>query len=30
VHVTASGDDGMFSALITWAGQRIKGKAGLN
>jgi len=30
VHVTASGDDGMFSALITWAGQRAKGKAGLN
>jgi uroporphyrinogen-III synthase len=30
VHVTSSGDDGMFSALITWAGQRIKGKAGLN
>ncbi|HEY8887104.1 MAG TPA: uroporphyrinogen-III synthase [Gallionella sp.] len=30
VHVTASGDDGMLSALITWAGQRAKGKAGLN
>ena len=30
VHVTASGDDGMFSALITWAGQRLKGEAGLN
>jgi len=30
VHMTASGDDGMFSALITWAGQRLKGEAGLN
>lgn len=30
VHVTASGDDGIFAALITWAGQRVKGKAGLN
>ena len=28
VHVTCSGDDGMLSALITWAGQNIKGKAG--
>jgi uroporphyrinogen-III synthase len=30
VHVTASGDDGMFSALITWAGQRERGNAGLD
>jgi uroporphyrinogen-III synthase len=30
VRVTASGDDGMFSALITWADQRSKGEAGLN
>jgi uroporphyrinogen-III synthase len=29
VQVTASGDDGMLSALITWAGQRKKGKSGL-
>jgi len=28
VQVTESGDDGMLSALITWAGQRVKGKAG--
>jgi uroporphyrinogen-III synthase len=26
VQVTASGDDGMSAALITWAGQRISGK----
>jgi len=26
VQVTASGDDGMLAALITWAGQRIKDK----
>jgi uroporphyrinogen-III synthase len=26
VQVTASGDDGMLSALITWAGQRKKGR----
>lgn len=26
VHVTASGDDGMLSALIAWAGQRNKGQ----
>jgi uroporphyrinogen-III synthase len=29
VQLTASGDDGLLSALITWAGQRTKGKAGL-
>lgn len=30
VRVTASGDDGMFSALITWADQRLRDEAGLN
>jgi uroporphyrinogen-III synthase len=29
VQVTASGNDGLLSALITWAGQRTKEKAGL-
>ena len=29
VQLTASGDDGLLSALITWAGQRAKEKAGL-
>jgi uroporphyrinogen-III synthase len=29
VQLTACGDDGLLSALITWAGQRTKGKAGL-
>jgi uroporphyrinogen-III synthase len=29
VQLTASGDDGLLSALITWAGQRTKEKAGL-
>lgn len=29
VQVTASGDDGLLSALITWTGQRTKEKAGL-
>ena len=29
VQLTASGDDGLLSALITWAGQRTKVKAGL-
>src|SRR5450830_184354 len=29
VQLTASGDDGLLSALITWAGYRTKGKAGL-
>ena len=29
VHLTASGNDGLLSALITWAGQRTKVKAGL-
>jgi uroporphyrinogen-III synthase len=28
VRVTASGDDGMLSALKTWAGQRMHGNAG--
>jgi uroporphyrinogen-III synthase len=28
-QLTASGDDGLLSALITWAGQRTKGKAEL-
>jgi uroporphyrinogen-III synthase len=29
VQLTASGDDGLLSALITWAGQRAKAKTGL-